>query len=273
MKQDTYSNLMPKAGFPLGGIGTGSITLHASGTLTEFEIFNRPAEGNKLPYSFFALHAAWGERKEARVLEAKRFPDFDRARGYHPQWVMGLPRFAQSAMEVAFPFARIRFSDASLPLSVTLEAFTPFIPLNEDDSGIPAVSFCYHVTNDATVPVKALVAASMPNIFNFQGFDCFENYLAQPGRENREVREEGLSGILMSGSGLPEDDLAYADNAILAADGSAPLRPLWHTGGWYDSVTDFWSHFSKGSLGPSTADASAKSAIGPQGYPVGSSGL
>ena len=71
----TYTNLMPLAAFPLGGLGTGSITLHASGALTEFEIFNRPAKGNKLPYSFFAIRTAWGSRTDARVLEARRPPD------------------------------------------------------------------------------------------------------------------------------------------------------------------------------------------------------
>lgn len=273
MKRTKYTNLTPKAAFPLGGIGTGTITLHASGMLTDFEIFNRPAEGNKLPYSFFALHAAWGNHQEARVLEAKRVPDFDKARGYHPHWMMGLPRFARSDMEVAFPFARISFFDSTLPLSVSLEAFSPFIPLNEDDSGIPAATFCYQVTNTASVPMKVLVAASMPNIYNFQGFDCFENYLPYPGRENREIREKGLAGVFMTGSGIPDDSLSFANNAVLVPDEAAVLRPLWHKGGWYDSITDFWNHFSNGCLAPSPSDAITKSAIGPQGYPVGSAGL
>ena len=155
----SYTNFMPLASFPLGGLGTGSITLHASGALTEFEIFNRPAKGNKLPYSFFAIHTAWGEHTDARVLEAKQAPDFDHARGYHPQLVMGLPRFAASRMETAFPFARIDFAEDSLPLKVSLEAFVPFTPLQEDDSGIPAASFRYRVKNTGTVRAKVLIVA------------------------------------------------------------------------------------------------------------------
>ncbi|MBE0601046.1 MAG: hypothetical protein IH607_04610, partial [Firmicutes bacterium] len=269
----SYNNLMPLAAFPLGGLGTGSITLHASGALTEFEIFNRPAKGNKLPYSFFAIHTVWGNRTDTRVLEAKRTPDFDHARGYHPQRVMGLPRFAASRMETAFPFARIDFAEDSLPVKVSLEAFVPFIPLHEDDSGIPAASFRYRVKNTGTVNANVLIAASMPNIYGFEGFDCFDNYKPIEGRENIEVREPGLSGMMMTGSGLQDGALQYSNNAVLVPEETAPVRVYWYRGGWYDSVTDFWSCFSAGRLEPTGSEEIKHGAIGPLGYPVGSAGL
>ena len=268
-----FSNLSPNAAFPMGGLGTGSITLHASGALTEFEIFNRPAKGNKLPYSFFALHAAWGEKTDTRVLEAKQAPDFDLGRGYHPQRVMGLPRFHASQMEVQFPFARIHFQEDALPLDVFLEAFVPFIPLKEDDSGIPAAAFRYRVKNTANVPVKVLIAGSMPNIHNFHGYDCFENYLPSKDCRNEEMREERLSGVFMDGSAAQKDALAYANNAILVPSGHAPLKPTWYRGGWWDSITDFWNAFTAGRLEPTQEDDEKRGAIGPQGYPVGSAGL
>ena len=268
-----YTNTMPLAGFPLGGLGTGSVTLHASGALTEFEIFNRPAKGNKLPYSFFAIHTAWGDRTDARVLEAERTPDFDQARGYHPQQVMGLPRFASSRMKTTFPFAQIDFREESLPVSVSLEAFVPFIPLNADDSGIPAAVFRYRVKNTGSESVKVLIAASMPNIYGYQGFDCFDNYQPFAGRENTPVRETGISGVWMAGGGLAEDALSYGDNAILVPETNALLKPYWYRGGWYDSVTDFWNQFSAGHLEPAGTEDVKHGAIGPSGYPVGSVGL
>lgn len=268
-----FDSLHPHAAFPLGGLGTGSITLHASGTLTEFEIFNRPDKGNKLPYSFFALHASFGGHTDTRVLEAKRAPDFDQARGYHPHQVMGLPRFQSSHMEVQFPFARIEFADESLPLQVSLEAFVPFIPLAEDDSGIPAAAFRYKVTNTSPHPAKVLIAASMPNIHNFHGFDCFDNYLPSKHCQNKAIVENGLSGIFMDGCEVPKDALTYGDNAILVPEADAPMKPTWYRGGWWDSITDFWQQFSMGNLYPTEEDDAKRGAIGPQGYPVGSVGL
>ena len=269
----SYPNTAPLAAFPLGGVGTGSLSLHASGALTAFEIFNRPSKNNKLPYSFFSIYTAWKGKTDARVLEARRMPDFDQGRGYHPQQVMGLPRFTASVMETAFPFARISFEEPSLPLSVSLEAFVPFIPLQADESGIPAVSFCYRVLNTGTSPAEVLIAGSMPNIYHYQGFDTFDNYLPDSRRENIAVRKVGLSGVWMTGNGLKEDDLTYANSAILTSEDSALLKPTWYRGGWYDSITDFWNRFSRGELEPTADEEIKHGAIGPAGYPVGSMGF
>src|SRR5258707_739738 len=46
-----------EAAFPLGGIGTGTVSLGARGELRDWEIFNRPAKGRTLPYSFVTLWA------------------------------------------------------------------------------------------------------------------------------------------------------------------------------------------------------------------------
>ena len=41
--------------FPLGGIGTGTISMRGRGQLRDWEIFNRPGKGLNLPFSFFAI--------------------------------------------------------------------------------------------------------------------------------------------------------------------------------------------------------------------------
>ena len=42
--------------FPLGGIGTGTVSLGGRGNLRDWEIFNRPGKGVNLPFTFFALY-------------------------------------------------------------------------------------------------------------------------------------------------------------------------------------------------------------------------
>ncbi|MDD4892230.1 MAG: GH116 family glycosyl-hydrolase, partial [Phycisphaerae bacterium] len=66
--------------FPLGGIGTGTISLGGRGNLRDWEIFNSPGKGNDIP----ALFALWckpaGGKPVARVLEGEPQPPFiDRA--------------------------------------------------------------------------------------------------------------------------------------------------------------------------------------------------
>src|SRR5688500_16456726 len=43
--------------FPLGGIGTGTVSLGGRGQLRDWEIFNRPGKGVTLPYTFFSIWA------------------------------------------------------------------------------------------------------------------------------------------------------------------------------------------------------------------------
>lgn len=269
-----YRNDMPHADFPLGGIGTGTITLTAAGHLRDFQIFNRPALGEKVPYSFFCMYSRWGDNTDARALEAEPLPDYYKARGYHPLNTMGLPKFTSSEMTVRYPFAEIAFADEALPLKVKLCAFTPFIPMRADDSGIPAALFRYEVENTSGQEAEVLIASSMGNIHNYRGADSYDNCRISPNLENRTVRQNGLTGVFMTGAAVPEDDLFYANNAILTPEANAEVREMWYRGGWYDGITDFWTHFRQGRLEVSRENDGDKfSVVGPAACVVGSVGV
>ncbi|MDR2304415.1 MAG: hypothetical protein LBE10_07500 [Treponema sp.] len=237
-----YSNDHVFAAFPLGGIGTGTISLGSRGDLRDFEIFNRPGKGCKLPFSFFAIRCETEAGIDARVLESQIQPDFNQGRGYHPNRVTGLPHFGKSSLSVAYPLAELHFEDVTFPLEVSLTAFTPFIPLNADDSGIPAAVFRYRVKNPSGKPAKVTLAATMPNISGFRGFDCFENYKAPQGCFNTFRKEGGIRGIFMDG-GVPKTALNYANNAIITGEKDVSVKQEWRKTGWWDGIYDFWDDF------------------------------
>ena len=55
-EQPTYTGPnLSEIAFPLGGIGTGSISLGGWGQLRDWEIMNRPAKGFAIPKAFFTL--------------------------------------------------------------------------------------------------------------------------------------------------------------------------------------------------------------------------
>jgi hypothetical protein len=55
---------------PLGGIGTGTVSLGGRGNLQDWELFNRPGKGNTLARTFLAIRAhPQGGAPAARVLE------------------------------------------------------------------------------------------------------------------------------------------------------------------------------------------------------------
>src|SRR3972149_6153990 len=63
--------------FPIGGIGTGTVSLGGRGQPRDGEIFNRPGKGKNLGYPFFSLWAQpEGGTPLARVLEARFQPPY-----------------------------------------------------------------------------------------------------------------------------------------------------------------------------------------------------
>ncbi|MDM7919835.1 MAG: GH116 family glycosyl-hydrolase, partial [Methanosarcina sp.] len=79
--------------FPLGGIGTGTISLGGRGNLRDWEIFNRPGKGINFPFTFFALYMESDDKKFSRVLEGQIMPPYSAGFGYRREEVPGLPRF------------------------------------------------------------------------------------------------------------------------------------------------------------------------------------
>src|SRR3954451_22141371 len=140
----TYPATASAVAFPLGGIGTGNVSLGARGELRDWEIFNCPGKGFALPNTFFAIRVQGGsDPPVARVLEAPIPPPHALSHGYHKVTAAGLPRLAGATFRGEYPFAWIDFRDPALPVQVQLEAFTPLVPLAPDDSGLPCAVLTY----------------------------------------------------------------------------------------------------------------------------------
>ena len=124
--------------FPLGGIGTGCVSVGGRGDLCNWEIFGKPDKGSHLRFSFFAIWAQEkGKDPVAKVLERRFMPPYaDNGGGLDQRALSGLPRLDEASFRGEFPFAWIDFKDHDLPVQVSLQAWNPFIPLNVDDSDL-----------------------------------------------------------------------------------------------------------------------------------------
>ncbi|PYV93158.1 MAG: hypothetical protein DMG05_02395, partial [Acidobacteria bacterium] len=156
--------------FPLGGIGTGTVSLGGRGELRDWEIFNRPGKGKILPFTFVALWAkSQGGTATVKVVEAPLNPPYRGSFGYERESAQGLPRLKGARFTGAYPFARIDFDDDSLPLKISLEAFNPFIPLDVDDSSLPMAIFHYRVACRGQKPVDLALGFSILNAVGYDG--------------------------------------------------------------------------------------------------------
>ncbi len=242
---------LARIAFPLGGAGAGSVSLGGRGELRDWEIFNRPNKGYAPDYAFASLWVKTGAAKPvARVLESRILPPYEGADGLGSKNAPGLPRLASARFFGEYPLARIEFDDAELPVRVSLEAFSPFIPLDPDSSGLPVAVLRYRVRNHADVPAEVSVAYSLDNpVHPAAPPHGAASETPRDGRENLWRTGEGsLSGLEMSNPALDASDpmrgtLALA--VIAPEAGSVSHWPGWPQGRWWNSPLHFWDRFSK----------------------------
>ncbi len=230
--------------FPLGGIGTGTVSLGGRGQLQDWEIFNRPAKGRDLPLTFFALWArAEGGETVVRVLERAPLPPYMASHGFSRSGTAGLPHLRECRFTGAYPFAWLEFDDDRLPLQVGLEAFNPFVPLDEDASGLPVAVFLWHLHNPAEVPVPATLLFNTTNPVGFNGRTWRNEDFG--GNVNELRREPGATGFLLKGSDrIPTDDVRFGTVAVAAPHEDVTYQAHWLRGGWFDELQRFWDDFS-----------------------------
>ncbi len=72
--------------------------------------------------------------------------------------------FADVAFTNQYPMGKVDYLDESCPLKVQLEAYTPFIPMNRDDSSYPVVVMRYTLTNTSSKTQKLAIGGWIENI-------------------------------------------------------------------------------------------------------------
>ena len=239
---------LARISLPLGGIGTGGIGLGGRGNLMDWEIFNRPDVGNSPQYAFPAIWAKVGcSAPVSRVLERRLLPPYDlKPDNLGSANVPGLPRLAEATFYGSFPTAKIEFHDGSLPLNVSLDAYSSFQPIDADLSGLPVAILKYTVHNPSNQKADAVIAWALENPIG-EG----------KKRQNESKSAEGLRGILMTDPTLGQDH-ALKGSIVLAAlaenGGQVSVLANGPDNGWNMGMQRFWfDSFSRtGDLGGTT---------------------
>ncbi len=234
--------------FPLGGIGTGTVSLGGRGNLRDWEIFNRPNKGGTLPFSFVALWVKEGEEKPiTKVIEAPVPPPYRGGHGIPRESGEGLPRFRGARFTGEYPIARIDFEDPALCLGVTLEAFTPFIPMDADDSGLPVAVLRYTMKSCSEKPIRAAIAFSLENPIGYDGVARIPAKRSPLFGKNLNEFAEGLGlrGLRLTSSKYPEDDPRFGSMALATTAETTSYLLRWAGGEWWDDFHKWWDEFSE----------------------------
>jgi uncharacterized protein (DUF608 family) len=248
--------------FPLGGIGTGTVSLTGSGALRDWEIFNRPNKGSFLPFTFAALRLEGGGmvKPRIRVVERRPMPPFTGRDGPTRLTALGLPRFREATFTGAYPFANIRFSDTALPVAVSLEAFNPMIPLATGDSSLPVAILTYRLTSRAKSKLDAALAFTLMNPVGYDGHSKLGGRQADYfGSNLNEFKNDGgASGILMTSAKYPAGSFRNGSLALATDARDVSYRLQWEHGAWWDDFQKWWDEFLvKGRFANTPTQASA----------------
>lgn len=182
---------------PMGGIGTGCIQMSGDGSLANWQIFGNH-RAVALPNSFLAIRcAADGLRTVQRRLQG---------RSLRPTDDEGYPCMASVRFRGEYPFGWWTFADPALPVTVELEAFSPLIPGNANDSAIPCVVFRVTAVNTGKQPVRVTFVAVQQNAVGCNAELPIEGDRSEAygGNINEHIIEPALAIVRMSRDGQPQ---------------------------------------------------------------------
>lgn len=186
-KTITYTGKhLEKLIFPLGGIGTGTIWLHGSGRLVNWQIFNNIQKNSLVDDSFFAVRVQQeGRTAIVRVLQREPLGP-----------VQGIRDITFTGQ---YPVAHLSFSDPGLPVEIELEAFNPLIPLNEKDSAIPCAIFTLRAINKTDKPIEVSLLSSLQNAIGHAGQGASNGvaHRTYGGNINMPVIDERICSVFM----------------------------------------------------------------------------
>jgi uncharacterized protein (DUF608 family) len=234
--------------FLLGGLGTGSVSLEGRGSLSDWEIFNRPSKGNVLYGNFIALKIIHKE-PVIKILARKPFPPFEGSSGLRNLRMEGFPHFAEAEFVNFFPFAFINFIERNFPLKITLSAYSPFIPLDDENSSLPIAIFEYKLKNISKKKINLSIAFSMMNPVGTDGTEKLDSpYNKCFGKNlNIFVKEDAFSGVLFTSNKYNKNDIRYG-NICLASDSEDVYFKNIVPGSWWREFREFFDEFEKGKV-------------------------
>lgn len=145
---------LEKIGMPIGGLCAGQLYLGGDGRLWHWDIFNQPIPTGDDHYAHppkaespieqtFAVRIGSGKDAVIRPLDRSGFRDVTFCGEY--------------------PIGYVAYRDPDMPISVSLEAFSPFIPHDALDSSYPATVMQFTIKNNGEKPLDCEISGILQN--------------------------------------------------------------------------------------------------------------
>lgn len=180
---------LDKIGMPVGGICAGQVYLGGDGRLWHWDIFNQhigtgaahyanpPKPASPLEQGF-AIRVTVGGKTQTRRLDGSGFGDV--------------------SFRGEYPIGQVEYREPGAPVAVALEAFSPFVPLDPENSSLPATVLRFTVKNTSGEKVEAELNGWLENAV------CLHSGKTGAGlRRNQIVRQPGMVWLDCSAAPSP----------------------------------------------------------------------
>jgi non-lysosomal glucosylceramidase len=205
-------------GMPIGGICTGQLYLGGDGKLWYWDLFN-------IPFNSGCSGARYQDPpKPADNMPVEQgFSIAVTAAGVQKNYFLDKSGFPDVTFRGEYPIGHVDYTGPDIPVAVSLEAFSPFIPLHADDSGIPGTYLHFTVKNISAQPLEATLTGWLQNAV------CLQMDSAAALRQNKIIQEKGLT-FLNCSLEVPTSDTPPRPDRVLE-DWHNPTYQGWTTEG------------------------------------------
>src|SRR4051812_48101597 len=186
-------------GMPVGGIMCGMVYLGGDGRLWLWDVFNKNQSGviyknipwhEKIQFTFDYARPFDGANYVEPVKDVRPLDQgFSIKVGSVEK---KLSDFKEIAFEATYPVATVTYSDSDIPVSIVLKAYSPFIPLNENDSALPVTILSYSLGNKTSTAVEVELTGWLENKAAIYSANDAEYY-----RVNEAIQNEKFKGVFM----------------------------------------------------------------------------
>jgi len=157
-KEVYKGDVLKTIGMPCCGIASGQLYLCGDGTLGDWQIFDNPVSyWVGTTGSTFAIQAPRKSVKQGFAVAIKNH------KGKNIVKELSRDGVEEVEFQGEYPIGIVRYADKELPVKVQLEAFSPYIPLNAEDSAYPATVLEYTVENTSKKTVTAGIMGWLEN--------------------------------------------------------------------------------------------------------------
>ncbi|WP_153798140.1 GH116 family glycosyl hydrolase [Foetidibacter luteolus] len=187
-------------GMPCGGIAAGQLYVRGDGTLANWWIYNNAYNTGYGIDSLTQFNTALGPWTVCyKTFEPKGYID----QGFNIKITqdgktisanLSKADFDDIAFTGEYPIAAISYNSKTkkLPVAITSEVYSPFIPMNARESATPGTILKYTVKNTSTKPLQVNLSGWLQN---FVCLDIAGEITAN--RRNKIVRNKGITSLVM----------------------------------------------------------------------------